>query len=250
LVTYSICITHYNNNQTIRQSLETILNQVDELFEVVVVDNFSNDGSEKILKEYADAGKILLFQEKCSRGRGRQLAFEKSKGGHILSNFELDNIYKPTVKHLIEAYHSHCEGNLLLALSKTAKNRWGNNGVTMSTRNLIERLGGWRDLQIYEDSDQYEHAASIGAFRWGWFDILEHSDDQSEWGQLRKARYRYQTYRDGFRLGRKVNLTSGSIPTVALKFTAKITSSLQQPLRSASRGHFDSMAERLRIDLD
>lgn len=67
---YSILITNYNTVDTIKQSLESILSQIDNNFEVIVVDNKSKDGSEKILKEFEKQGKIKVISIKCSRGRG------------------------------------------------------------------------------------------------------------------------------------------------------------------------------------
>jgi len=58
-VKYSICITHYNNYPTVEASLNSILNQIDDNFEVIVIDNFSNDGSERILKNFSEQEKIF-----------------------------------------------------------------------------------------------------------------------------------------------------------------------------------------------
>jgi glycosyltransferase involved in cell wall biosynthesis len=49
---YSICITNYNSASSTKQSLESILTQLDKRFEIIVVDNRSTDGSLEILKEY------------------------------------------------------------------------------------------------------------------------------------------------------------------------------------------------------
>ena len=56
--TYSICITHYNNAPVIERALERIVSQTDDDFEIIVADNMSNDGSEKVLQEYAKKKKI------------------------------------------------------------------------------------------------------------------------------------------------------------------------------------------------
>jgi len=72
-IKYSICITNYNNKETISECINSILNQIDSRFEIVVVDNMSNDGSERILSEMAELGTIHLIRMKCSRGKEDRL---------------------------------------------------------------------------------------------------------------------------------------------------------------------------------
>ena len=48
---YSICICNFNMNNTLKSSLETILLQLNEEFEVVVVDDGSSDDSLNTLFE-------------------------------------------------------------------------------------------------------------------------------------------------------------------------------------------------------
>ena len=50
---YSICVTHYNNVETVASSLTSILCQVDEKFEIIITDNFSTDGSREVLQRFA-----------------------------------------------------------------------------------------------------------------------------------------------------------------------------------------------------
>ena len=61
---YSVCITNYNSIDTIRESMKSIFNQLNESFEIVVCDNCSKDGSKEILQEYARRGKIKLVVER------------------------------------------------------------------------------------------------------------------------------------------------------------------------------------------
>ena len=54
---YSICITNFNSKNTLKRCLDSIICQIDSNFEIIISDNFSNDGSAEILEEYAQTGR-------------------------------------------------------------------------------------------------------------------------------------------------------------------------------------------------
>lgn len=138
---YSILITNYNTVRTIKQSLESVLKQIDNNFEVVVVDSNSKDGSEKILKEFEKQGKVKLISTKCSRGKGRQIAFENSKGETLITNIDMDMIYKPKLKEILKIYSKLSNKYETFIVYP----------MPIISRKLIEKVGGWHDLQRDED---------------------------------------------------------------------------------------------------
>jgi glycosyltransferase involved in cell wall biosynthesis len=202
MIEKSICITHYNNGKTVSTSLASIFSQIDDSYEVVVVDNMSDDGSEAILEDLASKGQIHLVKRKCSRGAGRELAFENSKGRYILANMDMDDTFRPGIAKLMETYHRECEGKLLLAIAD--KERWSQN-ITVGPRDLIAGLGGWRDLQWGEDWDLWRRASRRGSYRWTTFALAEEINLHLERNKpLVKLRQRYARYRDTLRLGRAI----------------------------------------------
>jgi len=194
---------------TIKDSLDSILNQIDRSFEVVVVDQKSNDGSRQILQEYADAGKIRLFDMKTrNRGLGRQLAFEKSLGEYVIASVALDIFYKPVFKQLLESYQNFFDGKVVL---------FGN--LEMSRRDVIEKIGGWRDLQWGEDIEHWARAAKAGLLiivqdvtvtDW----IRPFGRGRTRWGTVK---YRYEMMRDLRRIGRHSWDKVADSPTLAGK---------------------------------
>ena len=207
---YSICITHFNNAPTLEKSLDSILGQIDDRFEVVLVDSESDDGSEKILQKYERDGKIKLLEQKCNRGRGRQIAFENSSGDYIISNMDMDDIAKPRLGELLDKYHRLCDGNLLWARSRDPNNFWGGENITIAPRKLIQDLGGWKDLQLEEDRELASRAAKLGRYRWTFFNMFystnPHEERRTFWGRIK---FRYASYRDRMRAGRKVKNPPG-----------------------------------------
>mgnify|MGYP003978450967 FL=1 len=59
----SICIPHFNNKNTISQTLDSLLSQTYQNIVIKVFDNVSDDGSWEIVKEYAEKySNIRAFQ--------------------------------------------------------------------------------------------------------------------------------------------------------------------------------------------
>jgi glycosyltransferase involved in cell wall biosynthesis len=194
---YSICITHYNCARTVAKSLDSILAQTDDRFEIVVVDNLSQDGSRKILEGFADRGSIRLIERRSSRGRGRQIAFESSVGEYIVSGLDMDETYKPRLLSLLDFYHKKCEGRLL-------RGKW--QGTIVAPRRLVSELGGWRNLQYSENWDLQRRAAEAGLYTWTIFLLTDgaenpHPERHSLLGDLR---YNYIVYRENLRAGHRL----------------------------------------------
>jgi len=195
---YSICITHYNNLPTVAESLHRILSSVGPDYEIVVVDNFSTDGSEEILETYARNGRITLFKEKCSRGRGRQIAFARSSGAYTISGIDMDDFISPKLRDLVSLYHEVAEGMLVGA------------PVTMGPRALIEELGGWNDVNWYEDWDIWRRAARTNKFATLNFDLF---DSRSRLNRpddvLTRVRASYRRSVSGYRVNKEPSDTGG-----------------------------------------
>jgi len=194
---YSICITHYNCGRTVAKSLESLLAQIDDRFEIVLVDSLSTDGSRRVLEELAEQGSIRLIEKACSRGRGRQIAVEAARGEYIISGLDMDEIFEPKILKLLDFYHKRCEGKLL-------RGKW--QGTMVVPRRLVIDLGGWRSLQYSENWDLQKRAAARDFYRWTIFlltkgDENRHPERHTRWG---RTKYRYVTYRENLRVGHRL----------------------------------------------
>lgn len=54
----SIIVPNYNHIEFLGERLNSIFNQTYQEFEVILLDDFSSDGSDKILQSYADHPKV------------------------------------------------------------------------------------------------------------------------------------------------------------------------------------------------
>ncbi|MDA4123008.1 MAG: glycosyltransferase family 2 protein [Thaumarchaeota archaeon] len=188
---YSVCLTNYNTIKTLESSLGSILQQLDSRFEVVVVDNLSSDGSVELLRRLERSGKIRLIEQKCNRGRGRQLAFEDSAGEYIIDQVDLDDYYKPCMTRLVEFYHKNFEGVMMMT-----------NGFLIAPRGLLQELGGWRSLQWGEDRDLWDRAASIDKLVYVPYESRTYIKPHGSGSFLHRVKYKYERARDLYVLGR------------------------------------------------
>ena len=64
---FSICIPNYNYGKYIGDTIQSVLNQTYQNFEIIIVDNASTDDSIEIIKSFKDK-RIKLFLNKYNIG--------------------------------------------------------------------------------------------------------------------------------------------------------------------------------------
>ena len=150
----SLCSTNYNTYPITRRSLESVLASIDGLdCEVVVVDNFSDDGSYEALMSHPKSVPILLERRRCSRGMGRQRAYQMSRGDYIVT-FDLDTIYNDRWARLLRWVIAN---EIPFGLSAVFSQFY--------PRPALRQVGGWRDFQYWEDVDLWVRLAARGLYR-------------------------------------------------------------------------------------
>jgi glycosyltransferase involved in cell wall biosynthesis len=205
---YSICMTCFNEVGTTRDSLNSLFQQLDKDYEVVVVDNFSTDGTYEVLKEFEQDRGLKAIQKRSSRGQGRQCAFEHASGNYVIANLDLDDIFLPVLGDILKLYHEGAEGKLLAVFNSTSHGEanpgWVQN-ITIGPRDLIMSLGGWRDLNLFEDWDIWSRAERVQKYCWTTFRFAANETVHLESGRAAtRLAQRYEKYRDRLLLGLKV----------------------------------------------
>lgn len=107
----SIIMPVYNGADYLAESIESILNQTFDDFELICVDDGSKDDSLEILKEFAnkDSRIRVYHQENRGGGAARNLALKKSEGKYLYC-MDADDIIEPEA--LEELYGICDEKNL------------------------------------------------------------------------------------------------------------------------------------------
>jgi glycosyltransferase involved in cell wall biosynthesis len=81
---FSIIITFHNQQRFIKDALDSALSQRDAEFEVVVVDDASLDGSQEILKGYADAIRLVCLGTNVGACAARNRGAAEAAGEYLV----------------------------------------------------------------------------------------------------------------------------------------------------------------------
>lgn len=180
--TISICTTNYNCAHALERHLDSVYSQMDEdMFEYIMVDNKSKDDSEKILRNFEkEHENMKVLSQKCTMGMGRQIAFEHSSGDLIMV-IDTDTVYYPIFKDFVRIYLEKYRDIALQAIY-----------CGIFPREIWEKIGGRRDLNIYEDLDMWIRIWKLGKIKWYPVIIGENIKDAST-----QASWEYQSSRYG-----------------------------------------------------
>lgn len=69
----SVLMPVYNAEQYLEEAIESILNQTWTDFEFLIINDGSSDGSEEIIKRYAEKDERIKWRSRCNRGLSRTL---------------------------------------------------------------------------------------------------------------------------------------------------------------------------------
>lgn len=139
-VLFSIVVPTYNRAGFIEKTIQSILTQSYENFEIIVVDDGSTDNTKQIVQTIKDPRVHYYYKENEERGAARNFGAKKAKGAY-LNFFDSDDIAYSN--HLLEAYRliqKHGDPEVVV-LSYDIKNT--NNQITSSTptfKNLNQQL--------------------------------------------------------------------------------------------------------------
>lgn len=125
----SIIVPTYNRFQFLKETIDSILDQTFKDFELIIVDNYSVDNTEKVVKSYSD--KRIKYFKNNNNGViavNRNFAIKKSKGEYI-AFCDDDDLWYPTK---LEKQIKEFEKDKKVALVCTNAVRFNKDGETGS----------------------------------------------------------------------------------------------------------------------
>lgn len=161
-IRYSICATHYNNGEYIRESAGVFADLIENHpeWELIVTDAGSDDGSLEYLQALANEqdNVRLIIEEGTNIGQGRRLAARAARGEILVQVMDLDaEYYQDERLFEIMAFYEQLletEGEVMLSA-----------GVNFCTTSLLKELGGWKDLIACEETEIKRRALREGKLR-------------------------------------------------------------------------------------
>ncbi len=107
---YSVCICNYNMKDYLEVSLTSIIEQLDDRYEVLVIDDGSNDGSLEVLanleKKYQIMRFIPLFRDSRRKlGETRNISVKAARGKYVLLHIDSDDIWEPYIDSFVRIFH-------------------------------------------------------------------------------------------------------------------------------------------------
>jgi glycosyltransferase involved in cell wall biosynthesis len=156
-IKYSICICNRNMADTLRESLSSVLEQIGNNFEVIVVDDGSTDSSKEILQELSSkfhALRVFYLEKDKNRrlGKTRNISFLKARGQWCIFHIDTDDLIGPHIVDfvkVIEALNSRINKDCLFSGKQ----------IHMAKRGFLIANGPFKNIYRGEDRDLYQRLA-------------------------------------------------------------------------------------------
>lgn len=110
----SVSIVTYNSDSTIRDCLDSVLDQAGVASEVIVVDNKSSDHTLEVLRAYGDRVRVIANPQNAGFGAGHNLAARQASAGRyqLVLNPDARLAQKDGLKRLVNWMDAHPECGL------------------------------------------------------------------------------------------------------------------------------------------
>ncbi|MYB77341.1 MAG: glycosyltransferase family 2 protein, partial [Chloroflexi bacterium] len=164
---YSICMCNYNMAHTLEQAVTSVAAQLDDRFEIVLIDDGSSDDSVSIMRELSahySIIRVISLKRNRSRklGATRNFGIREARGQYCLLHLDCDDTWEPHIVSWINVFHqieAAVGTDILLAGQQ----------IHIAKRDLLLEHGPYPNVFRDEDRIMYRRFAALGIL---WF--LEH----------------------------------------------------------------------------
>ncbi len=203
----SVVLPVYNDERHVRRSLESVLDQQFESFEVIVIDDGSTDGTRDNLRAYESDERLTVVEHQENRGLPVALntGIDRASGTYIMRQ-DADDVSKPG---RMSAQFDFLESHPEVAVVTTAVQVIDGDGTTRYTLTGPERPG-----KILAEQNSIIHGA-VMARRDALLDVGKYDEffrfcqDYELWMRLYRAGYDIRTLKEPlYQLRREDSLLS------------------------------------------
>jgi glycosyltransferase involved in cell wall biosynthesis len=159
---YSICIINMNTEDTLEASMRSVLPQLNNEFEVVIVDE-SDDNSREILiqlqKEFPIVKNVFLDKnKKRTIGDARNISIQEAQGEYCIMHIDCDDQWHPYITEFVKVFESleKITGkDILLA----------GHQINIAKKSFLLSHGPYRSVEHGEDRDLWMRLAKLGLYQ-------------------------------------------------------------------------------------
>ncbi len=146
---YSICVCNYNMADTLERAMVSVVEQLDERFEVLVIDDGSSDNSVAVLEKLAQRYSIFRFialprESKRQLGETRNISIRAARGEYAILGMDADDVWQPYLLDLMILFHK-----VEAAIGKDFM--LGGPQSSIGKRNFLLTLGPYKNIYRCED---------------------------------------------------------------------------------------------------
>ena len=107
----TVYITNHNYGKYLQQSIESVLSQTYQNYELIIIDDGSTDNSKKIIEKYEDHPKVeVVFQKRKGLTVSNNIALKLAMGEFVLRLDADDYLDKSALKILIDEFDDEMVG--------------------------------------------------------------------------------------------------------------------------------------------
>ena len=110
---FTIIATVRNEAGTIREFVDSLLEQTRKPDEILIVDGESNDGTLEILEDYAARGLLRVISQPCNIAEGRNLGIAAAKGTHLAVTDAGCQVEPDWLAHIERCFESDCHPDVV-----------------------------------------------------------------------------------------------------------------------------------------
>lgn len=159
---YSICMCNYNMADTLETALGSILSQIDDRFEIILVDDGSSDKSVEVIKNIQARDsrvRLISLPRDPDRKLGftRNMSIEKAQGDYVLLHLDCDDITGPFIQDFVEVFDQ-------IEKARGSDFLLSGNPIQMGRRDYLLQYGPYRNIHRGEDRDMWSRLAAHNAY--------------------------------------------------------------------------------------
>ena len=193
---YSLCISSLNSANTIHRWASSLLANISDDDEIIIVDGLSTDGSREFLQQLCEANGFTFIAAKTNMGEAREMAFRSSTGEYVIYYLDTDDIVV-SLQDVKRLYHAVVEHDPVTGQQRAFRCL----GFFIIPRQMLEAVGGYPDLHFYEDQLLAYRLASRHELTASWKVSAVRTGMDPKKRRLRfRVGYSFCRVRDGLRL--------------------------------------------------